>query len=385
MAMSQQMIDKENAHDSWYVMWHLKPQYIETMLQKDSAGLFCKPDETPLPPYRFYVPFQYMPIFHEGQEVKGAVTDKHYKAQDDPNALRDDLHNFVFIQAPEERVRAIVSSDWNTKARSRLRYYRDTNHKEVKVTDAEIRLLMDTVQNRHLQFYIDQPLDDFTIGDRVILQTEPWTGKRGVVKKVVIKHGQLCMTISMNILGRTKSINFTDVRVGDVLFEDAERGRMLTDNPITNYEEEIIDILSHRFGKRYTEEVTKVDQQRLKRLATYDRIYVDDADEHARFVALKLICAYLLKSAKKRDLYQQQALDLLHLPSDISLQPSSLLPSPSSLSPTDAYLMIALFITTRQAHWRQAVKDYRNTHSGCPDIFRRYHAIIKDIKAKKTK
>ena len=402
--MSQQI--NENAHDSWYVMWHLKPQYIETMLQKDSAGLFCKPEETPLPPYRFYVPFQYMPILHEGQEVKGAVTDKHYRPQDDPNALRNDLHNFVFIQASEDRIQAIVSSDWNTKAMVRLNYYRDTNHKEVKVSDAEIRLLMDAVQNRHLQFYIDQPLDDFTTGDRVILQTEPWTGKRGVVNKVALKKGQLCMTISMNILGRTKSINFTDVRVGDVLFEDAERGRMLTDNPITNYEEEIIDILSHRFGKHYTEEVAKVDQQRLKRLATYDRIYVDDADEHARFVALKLICAYLLKSAKKRDLYQQQTLDLLHLPSALSPQPSSLspqpsalslqpsalspqpsalLPQPSALSPTDAYLMNALFITTRQVHWRTAVKEYRNTHPDCPDIFRRFYAIIKDIKARSAK
>ena len=396
--MIQQTNDSENARDAWFVMWHIKPQYIETMLQKDSAGLFRNPDEPPLPPYRFYVPFQYMPILHEGQEVKGAVTDKHYRPQDDPNALRDDLHNFVFIQASEERLQAIVSSDWNTKARSRLRYYRDTNHKEVRVSDAEIRQLMDTVQNRHLQFYIDQPLDDFAAGDRVILQTEPWEGKRGVVRKVALKKGLLCMTISMNILGRTKSINFTDVHVGDVLFEDAEQGRMLTDNPITNYEEEIIDLLSHRFGKHYTEEIAKVDQQRLKRLATYDRIYVDDADEHARFVALKLICAYLLKSAKKRDHYQQQALALLspltsHNGSENSqfsilnsqLANASLnsqFTAPPS-SAADAYLMNALFITTRQVHWRTAVKEYRNTHPDCPAIFRRFHAILKDIKAKK--
>lgn len=375
MAITQQIND--SAHDAWYVMWHLKPQQIEALLQKDSAGLFCKPDEKPLPPYRFYVPFQYMPVLHEVD--KDVVSDKHYKPQNDQNALRNDLHNFVFIQASEERIRAIVSSDWNSKAFLRLNYYRDTNRKEVKVSDAEMRLLMDTIQSRHLQFYIDQPLDDFAAGDKVILQMEPWAGKRGVVKKVAIRHGQLCMTISMNILGRTKSINFTDVRVGDVLFEDAEQGRMLTDNPISNYEEEMIDILSHRFGKRYTEDVAAADQLRLKRLATYDHIYVDDADEHARFVALKLMCAYLLKNAKKRDIYMQQVLDLLPLPSDVDAINSDFRPQ----TDTQAYLMTALFMTTRQAHWRTAVKEYRNSHPGCPDIFRRYHAIIKDLKARK--
>lgn len=377
--MSQQIIDSENAHDSWYVMWHLKPQQIETLLQKDSAGLFCKPDEKPLPPYRFYVPFQYMPVLHE--EQKDTLTDKHYKPQDDQNALRSDLHNFVFIQAPEERVRAIVGSDWNTKAHLRLNYYRDTNRKEIKVSDAEVHLLMDIIQKRHLQFYIDQPLTDFAEGDKVVLQNEPWTGKRGIVKKVAIKHGQLCMTISMNILGRTKSINFTDVHVGDVLFEDAERGRMLTDNPITNYEEEIIDLLSHRFGHHYTEEVAEADRQRLRRLVTYDRIYVDDDYEQARFTALRLICAYLLQNAKKRDLYQQEALAFL----TSSLSPSHPLAfSPSHpLTSAAAYLMTALFIVTRHAQWRTAVKEYRNTHPDCPDILRRYYAIIKDIKTKK--
>ena len=370
--MSQQNTDTERCQLPWYVMWHLSPQQIETLLQKDSAGLFRKPDEPSLPPYRFYVPFQYMPVFHA--EQKDAVTDRHYKAEDDRNALRTDLHSFVFIQASEERLQAILSSDWNTKARLRLNYYRDTNHKEVKVSDTEMRQLIATIQDRHLQFYIDQPLDDFAAGDRVVMQMAPWSGKRGVVKKVAIKHGQLCMTVSMNILGRTKSINFTDIHVGDVLFENPEQGRMLSDNPITNYEEEIVDLLSHRFGRHYTDEVAEFDQQRLKRLATYDRIFVDDADEHARFVALKLICSYLRGDKVRRERYTNEVRSLL--------QSSSLLGEQGA---RDSYLMVALFIVTREAHWRTAVKEYRKNHpDDCPAILHRYFAIIKNLKAKPT-
>lgn len=372
--MSQENAENIHCQESWYVMWHLKPQLIETLLQKDSAGLFCKPGEKALPSYRFFVPYQYMPIVRQENRGKGKekekemISDKHYTPQDDSLALRNDLKSFVFIQASEERLKAIVSSAWNTQGLLRLNYYLDTNRQKVKISDTEMRMLVDTIQNRQLQFYIDQPLDDFTVGDRVVLQMEPWTGKQGVVKKVALKHGQLCMTISMNILGRTKSINFTDVHVGDVLFEDPEKGRMLTDNPIDNYEEEIIDLLSHRFGKSQTPEVAESDLQRLRRLATYDRIFVEDADEQARFTALKLICAYLLNNKSKCQKYTQE------VQSTLSLQPSSVI-----------LLHLALFIVTRDPQLRDAVKQYRNSHpDDCPSSIRRFYAIIKDLKTKKA-
>ena len=50
----------------------------------------------------------------------------------------------------------------------------------------------------------------------------------------------------------------------------------------------------------------------------------------------------------------------------------------------DAYLMTALFITTRQAHWRDAVKAYRNTHPDHLPVLRRYHAILKELKARSS-
>lgn len=340
------------------------------MLQKDCAGLFRKPEESPLPPYRFYVPFQNIPLHSTKVAPDQKEGDKRYNPQGDVQALRCDLHDFVFIQASEERIAAIVHSEWNSKARLRLYHYRDTNHQVVKIPDAEMRMLMTTIQDRHLQFYIDQPLGNFTIGDKVILKMEPWSGKRGDITKIAIKQGQLCMTISINILGRTKSINFKDVRVGDVVFEDAERGRLLSNNPIDNYEEEIVDLLHHRFGRHCSDDMLKNDRERLKRLSSYDHIYVDDADERMRFSALRLICAYLLQNPRKRKHYEQEVTELL----GDKLQAET---------DADAYLMIAQFVVTRQVRWRQAVKDYRNTHPECLPVFRRYHAILKDVKARK--
>jgi hypothetical protein len=172
----------------------------------------------------------------------------------------------------------------------------------------------------------------------------------------------------MNILGCTKSINFTDVHVGDVVFEDAERGRMLTDNPISNYEEEIIDLLSHRFGHHSTNDIED-DRLRLRRLSSYDHLYVDNPDDRARFASLRLICAYLLQNLRKKDAYQHEVTTLLG-------------GRETPESDADAYLMTALFVTTRQAHWRNAVKAYRNTHPDHLPVLRRYHAILKELRAR---
>ena len=365
--MTEDTAHNEHNAQPWYVMCHLNPRQIETLLRMDSAGKFRAPGQEPLPPYRFYVPYQYMPLMAAGPSDDD-YSDRYYNARDDVNALRNDLRCFVFIQASEERIRAVVRSDWNTKGRLRLNYYRDPARQKVTISDAEMRLLIATIQDRHLQFYIDQPLVDFVPGDKVILKMAPWTGKRGDIRKVAVKKGRLCMTISMNILGRTKSINFTDIQAGDVVFEDAEKGRMLTDNPVTNYEEELIDILSHRFGRHPSSGMAEGDLQRLKRLVSYDHIFVDDEAEHARFTALRLICASLLQSSRKQQLYQRQVVELL----DGCDTPAN---------DAQAYLMTALFVATRQARWRTALKDYRNTHPDCAPVFRRYHAILKDLKA----
>jgi len=383
--MQNNYIANENVRSTaapWFVMIHMKPSWIESMLQKDSDGLFLKPEAGPQPPFRFYIPYLYMPHVNVPRQSDAQFTDKHYAPADDENGLRSDLHSFVFIQATAERVEAIVKSDWNMKSRLRLYHYRDTTGAKVTIPDTEMHCFIKALQDHHLKFFLDQPIDDFSVGDKVILQMEPWVGRVAEIREVKVRKDRTSITVSMNIFNRTKSINFPDVSYGDVKFVDEEKGRLLSGNPISNYEEEIIDLLSHRFGKHYTEEVAAADQLRLKRLATYDHIYVDDDYELARFTALRLICAYLLQNVKKRNLYQQQVTELLQKVAVPS--PSGEIQDIHPQTDAEAYLMVALFIATRQAHWRAAVKDYRNSHPECPDVFRRYYALIKELRAKKT-
>ena len=351
--------NNHNNGEPWYVLCHLNPKRIELLLKKECEGKFCITDEKPSP-FKFYVPYLYMPMT-ESSDTSGYTKD-----------LRNDFHQFVFIQASGNRVNEIVTSDWNKKARVRLYYYRDHEGNNVVVSDAEIRRLMDMFRGQSLKFFIGQPIEEFAAGDEVILNVGSWAGQKGVVKGISLKKGKLTMTISMNIFNRTKSINFTDLKTGDITFEDPAKEKFFSGNTIDRFEEEVVDILSHRFSHAISGEVAQADAARLKRLSTFDRIYMESEDtDYVRFLSLRLICAVLRQSKKKEALQKEVERHLTNKE----------MPTTSN----EAYLMTALFISTRHACYRDAVKSYRNAHPDCPDILRRYHSIIKKAKAKSGK
>ncbi len=358
----------EPAAQSWYVMCHLSPELISVMLEKDSRGDFQQDTHRRLPPYRYYIPFQYMPTVPSQGLRQTEANDRPYDAVGDRRALRSDLHNFVFVQATHERACAIIHSDWNRRARLHLYWYRDTTGREVVLPDSEVQQLIKTLQDRHLQFYFDQPLGDFVLGDQVILQMEPWVGRHAEVRQVKIQKDRIRMTVSLNILGRTKSINFPDVHVGDVRFLDPHKGHLLAGNPIDNYEEELLDILHNRYSRRTTEDTLRQDAQRLRRLASYTNIYIEDPVDRARFQALKLLCAYLRHDKKRVAPYTQDVL--------AAYTPAG--PNPEELT---AYQALILFIVTRNVTYRTAAKQYIQAHPETAATLRRYLSIVKDLKA----
>ena len=352
------MPDKDKRSESeepWYVMYHLNPNMIESLLRKESEGWFCKEGQSPTP-FRFYIPYLYMPVAEAPD------------ASEYTSELRNDFRHFVFIQAPAARIDRLMAAEWNTKARLRLYHYRDHEGKNVTVPDAEIRSLMSTFRDQTLKFFIGQPVGEFEPGDKVILNIAPWSGHEGVIKDIRLRKGRLTMTISMNIFSQTKSINFTDLRTGDITFEDPAKESLFSGNPMDRFEEEAIDLLSHRFGHAAPEEA---DGTRLKRLSTFDRLYMEEDDaDYARLLSLRLICAVLRQNKKKKEALQKELEKRL---SD----------KDTPATTNEAYMMTALFIATRRACYRDAVKAYRNAHPDSPDILRRYQSIIKKIKARK--
>ena len=106
-------------------MIHLKPQLIDVMLQKENEASLLGADAEPV---EYFIPFLMMQRLPDDQ------------------AIRNELHNFVFIHATEERIHSIVDSDWNRGARLRMYHYRNHEGQPIKVSSSEMQLLRETIQ-----------------------------------------------------------------------------------------------------------------------------------------------------------------------------------------------------------------------------------------------
>jgi len=333
-------------------MIHLKPQQIDIMLQKENDGSLLDGDQ-PTQPVEYFIPYLMM-----------------QRLPDDAD-IRSELHSFVFIKATEERIRSIVESDWNRGARLRLYHYRNHAGKAIKVSSSEMQLLRETIQNRQLKFFFGHALDEMTVGDTVRVQMEPWVGKKGTITKMVVKKGKVNMTVRIDIADNQWSVNFTDVKEGDVIFDDASKERLLSGHLLQNFEKEMVDILGNKYCRKVSEQDAHHDISRVTRMYGYAGITIEGEDDRRRFTALMLLCAYLLNDAEPRDAYTAQLREWLGDKTE-------------ARTATDAYLMIALFVVTRNPNYRDAAKRFRKSHpDSSPDILRHLLSKVKELKAKK--
>ena len=331
-------------------MIHLKPQLIDIMLQKENEASLLGADADPV---EYFIPFLMMQRLPDDQ------------------AIRNELHNFVFIHATEERIHSIVDSDWNRGARLRMYHYRNHEGQPIKVSSSEMQLLRETIQSRQLKFFFGHAIDEMTVGDTVCVQMAPWVGKKGTITKMAVKKGKLNMTVRIDIADNQWSVNFTDVKEGDVIFDDASKERLLSGNLLKNFEKEMVEILDNKYCRKVSELEAHRDTSRVTRMYGYSEISIDNPDDQKRFTALMLLCAYLLHDAEPRDAYTSQLCEWLGEKTEATTF-------------TDAYLMLALFVVTRNPIFRDAVKRYRKSHpDDCPDIIRQLLKKVKELKGRK--
>lgn len=333
----------------WHILCHLNPRTISILLKKENEGEFWDKKNARPAPFRFFIPYLHAPTAE----------------------LRGDFRRFVFLQASPQRVSEIVHSRWNHEARLQLHYYRRHDGTEVVVRDAEMQKLIRTFQDRNLNFYIDTPIEQFAPDDMVIINTGPWAGYEGQIIEIKVKNGRAKMKVGLNLFNLVESIVFTDFRTGDVIFRDSGKAQLMSQDPIAQFEEDVIDILSHRYGSTKAAATDEYDARRLRKLTAFDRVLVEETDDdYHRFLSLRLILASLRGSAGKEKILNE----VLHCMGGKTLPATD----------AEAYMTVALFIATKDAGYRTALKDYRTSHPDAPDILRRYQSIIKKMRAKSS-
>ena len=367
--MDKQEVQFKPLGDRWYVMVHLSPQWIDSMLERESRGELLTTEQQeegyPLEPFEYYVPYLYM---------RPDVSDD----------IRRIFHHFVFVRASKKRIQEIVASDWNTRTRLPLTHYRNRAGTEITISDREFQQLRDVIYNRQLKIFFGIPTPSvrkMEVGNKVLLNKKNWENHPGVIESIRLKKNGISIRVTFNFLGRTKYITFDDLHDGDVIFADNNTEQLISGKLIQNFEKEILSVLGHWFKKGQTEKKLH-EILRLRRLYAYADIQIDEEDDRKRFTALMLICARLLalNASERFESQLQQWLDESAMSDEPQGENAKNRQCPMPRNDTDAYMMLALFISNRDPRLRDAVKAYHKASPTSPAVLGSFINKVRDIR-----
>lgn len=348
----------------WYVMKHLAPERIERRLQEDSISN----DGCQLL-YEYFIPFRFLSriTIYQKDRIEGNASQQ---STDEYNQLRDDLHDFVFIRTTSQGIKMLLGSDWNKAARVRLCHYRDRQGKAITVSEDLMRPFIEILCEQRIRFSIGLPVDTAAHNDLVTINNGLFKGHTAYIVDVLHTAEGISLTLGINMFGGTKSLRLPGFREEDVSMKK-DVSDIIGTRFITNIEERLLEILSHRLGKPQPEEVTKQDAATLNQIYHYSYVSISQPDVRRRFKALMLICSYLR--------YDEQACQTF-----ATAVQEELATTPNDTADTRTYLMIALYIAQRNVQLRTAAKEYIQQTPDCPPILRRMMSLSKRLRCRRA-
>ena len=364
----------------WCILRHPKSDLIADIFSgKRKVYNPSDNDKYLLPPFDFFIPFDDLKSRRSQKKPTEKEEYKAYDAMLDERALRNDLHHYIFIREPKERVLQILDAPWNKALNHRLYAYRDENGIPIEVGNAEVERFKAVIKRYDFQIINGEPTDEVHEGDAVTVLNGPMEGKEGMVTHIREKGGEILLTIEFSMFQNKLRVAIPDISITDVRLNAQDAQQLLQDPVIAHFEDELIEMLCHLHGKNGSHELNKEDHKRLKFLYQYsDIVFEDDEDSRAKFAALMLICAYLMND-------QAEISRRLHDVDTHLTRLSSLIPPPSGgasggVSSLICYLTIAQFIATHNPELRRQAKTWRQRHPDCPLPIRRFMSIAKQIR-----
>lgn len=365
----EQKGDTKGDGQCWFILRHPNPMMIDDIFSKrKQVSLTEQEQDMPLPHFEYFIPFcdmQFRPSL--ARRDAAYDSDGKYQPKFDGEALRSDLHSFVFIYGDEALVDAIISRSWNRALKSPLWAYRNRQGGRIRVSTHQMNLFRNAIRQMDFQICEGVPATaEIREGDKVLVTDGPMAGGEGIITEIREREGQLSLTVAFNLFDDKFQIAVPGISIGHVQLLDADASRLLTDSLITNFETELIELLCHRHGAKGSTTLNKDDRRHLRFLYRYSAIQFDSETSTAQFAALMLICAYLLND---KQLIAERRQEVQSLLGGVTEPETDL----------QCYLMTALFIATHDVTLRQRVKAYRQAHADCALSVRRFVSIAKKI------
>ena len=329
----------------WFVMRHLEMNCFMERLKTENALRLSKGEAIIEP---FY-PYDFL------KEREGGVS--------------NDFTNIVFLKTTDDDINNLVNNQSNLVSRFRLRHYLDTDGAKATVPDKTMQEFLEACIKYRGCFEITPPISSIEVTDKVRINSGPFAGHEAIVERVHLAHGSLQLDLAIELLSGVMNIRMNDVDKSKVTILSHDSADTIRTDFIEYTQNHLLLILKHRIDREQDAEVNRRDADMLTRLYRYRNHEVKNEAARNHFLALMLICAHLCRYKADEKLLQEKLLESL---SEINQRSES-----KAATDTRAYLWIALYISTHNPAFRDAVKQYVRNHQPKSAKLRSFVSLIR--------
>lgn len=284
-------------------------------------------------------------------------------------AVSGDFANIVFLKTTKSDISSLLNDERNTVSQVRLRHYKDTNGTYATVPDKMMQAFMTACVKHSGQLELAPPISSIESMDKVKIIGGPFAGHEATVLRVKLTRGAVHLDLAVELLSGVMNIKMSDVDKSKVTILSRDAADAVRTDFIEYTQNHLLEILKHRIRREEDAAVNRRDADMLTRLYRYRNHEVKHEAARNHFLALMLICAHLCRYAADENQLRDKAQEAL---AEINRKSES-----KAATDTRAYLWIALYISTHNPVYRDAVKQYVRDYQPKSNKLRSFVSLIR--------
>ena len=336
---------------SWFVMRCQNPEKMEKFIDIYNANESVAPDD------------KVEDLFIPSLAIKKRVLTR--SANDDPafadtrregdedvksNELHSTLRRFVFLytrpSAFDKLENHLATQYWNV-GRTHLTHYVDGSRHAITVMPNKMNIFISACLEYHEKFEMHIKDTEIKNGVQVTVRKGAFKDFKAEVYNVHYKSEGVRFSIAIKFFANDRYIHIHDRRPEDVVLAD-EDSPVFSSDFINRIQSDILSILSRRVHKKDSAEAQDAEKRQLSKLYHLRHAIIDDRLLSVQLDALMSICASLNRNYLEKSRYNRiikQRIKEVRGWESGSLHQTAL-----------AYLLTALYISTKDARYRTELK-----------------------------
>lgn len=318
----------------WFVMRCRQAEKIEAFVNEYNADASVSPDDK--------IEDLFIPML----VVRRQIAEEDRKSND----LRNVLRHFVFLYARpsafDPRGNNIMAQSWNF-GKTRLGFYTDSQGQAITIRPSMMTAFINGCLEYLEQFEIHPRDAQISNGIEVTVRRGAFKDYKADVYNVHYRANGVRFSIAIRFFANDRYIHIHNLTPDDVKLADGNIP-VFSDDFIDRIQTSLLAILRRRVNKKETAETHEADLQQLRQLYYLHHVTIEDPVRASQFDALMLICASLYGNGQGKKRYNRIIKQRLK---ELSSQEQS-----HDHSVAMAYLLTALYISTKDAQYRTELK-----------------------------